>query len=55
MKVFVYKKDHKSQLFKVVNHVETVKVNNGMLVIIPEDGMALSFDTKKFKTTIYQN
>ena len=55
MKVFVYHKDKDSKLFRVINNVSQVKVNNGIIVITPEDGLNISFDTKKFKTTIYQN
>ena len=54
MKAFVYYKKT-SELFKSVDKVNEVKVRNGWIYIIPEDGMTMVFDTKKFKTTIYQN
>lgn len=55
MKAFVYYKKATSELFKAVDKVKEVKVKNNWIYIIPEDGMTMVFDTKKFKTTIYQN
>ena len=55
MKAFVYKKDKKSDLFKVVNGVKEVQEKEEVIIIIPEDGFSLQFDKRKFKTTIYQN
>lgn len=55
MKAFVYNKDTKSELFKTIKDVKEVRVHNGWIIIVPEDGMTLTFNTKKYKTTIYQN
>lgn len=52
MKAFVYTKKG-SELVMTINHVKSVITNNGKIIIISD--IEFVFDTKQYKTTIYQN
>lgn len=57
MKVFVYTKEPQPKKVAVINDVREVTEYKGnkMIIVRSRNGVDMTFDTRKVKTTIYQN
>lgn len=57
MKVFVYTKEPQPKKVAVINDVRDVTEYKGnkMIIVRSRNGVDMTFDTRKVKTTIYQN
>ena len=55
MKAFVYTKEQKPQKVAIINQVASVYVSERTIYIISASGAEFTFNTEKYKTTIYQN
>lgn len=57
MKVFVYTKEPQPKKVAVINDVREVTEYKGnkMIIVRIRNGVDMTFDTRKVKTTIYQN
>lgn len=54
MKVFVYTKSE-SKKIATITDVVSIEQNGNQIVFTSKDDVKFSFDTKKIKTTSYQN
>lgn len=57
MKVFIYTKDKESRKVREINGVTSVYEDkpNRIIIFCQGDGIETRIDTKRFKTTTYQN
>ena len=55
MKAFVYTKEQKPQKVAIINQVSSVYVSERTIHILTWSGADFTFNTEKYKTTIYQN
>ena len=57
MKVFVYTKEPQPKKVAVIDNVREVTEYKGnkMIIVRSRNGVDMTFDTRKVKTTIYQN